>query len=36
MVFIFLISGLFIGWTLGANDTGNIFGAAVATRMKKF
>ena len=36
MVFIFLISGLFIGWTLGANDTGNIFGAAVATRMIKF
>ncbi len=36
MVFFYLISGLFIAWTLGANDTGNIFGAAVATRMLKF
>lgn len=36
MIFIFLISGLFIGWSMGANDTGNIFGAAVATRMIKF
>lgn len=24
--------GLFLGWTLGANDTANIFGTAVATR----
>lgn len=36
MIFVYLISGLFIGWTLGANDTGNIFGAAVATRMIRF
>ena len=36
MVFIYLISGLFLGWTLGANDTGNIFGAAVETRMLRF
>ncbi len=36
MIFVFLISGLFIGWSLGANDTGNIFGAAVATRMIRF
>jgi inorganic phosphate transporter, PiT family len=36
MIFIFLISGLFIAWSLGANDTGNIFGAAVATRMIQF
>ncbi len=36
MIFVFLISGLFIGWSMGANDTGNIFGAAVSTRMIKF
>ncbi len=36
MIFVYLISGLFIGWSLGANDTGNIFGAAVATRMMRF
>ncbi len=36
MIFIFLISGLFIGWSMGANDTGNIFGAAVSTRMIRF
>lgn len=36
MVFIYLISGLFLGWTLGANDTGNVFGAAVETRMLRF
>lgn len=26
-------SGLFLGWTLGANDSANIFGTAVASRM---
>jgi inorganic phosphate transporter, PiT family len=36
MIFIYLLSGLFLGWSLGANDTGNIFGAAVETRMLKF
>ncbi|HOD54875.1 MAG TPA: inorganic phosphate transporter [Candidatus Cloacimonadota bacterium] len=36
MAFILLISGLFLGWSLGANDAGNIFGAAVETRMIKF
>lgn len=36
MIYIFLISGLFIGWSMGANDTGNIFGAAVSTRMIRF
>lgn len=36
MIFIYLISGLFLGWSLGANDTGNIFGASVETRMLKF
>ena len=32
----FLSSGLFLGWSLGANDASNIFGTAVATRMVKF
>ncbi|MDP2173339.1 MAG: inorganic phosphate transporter [Candidatus Cloacimonadaceae bacterium] len=36
MIFIYLLSGLFLGWSLGANDTGNIFGSAVETRMLKF
>lgn len=36
MSFILLLSGLFLGWSLGANDAGNIFGAAVETRMLKF
>jgi inorganic phosphate transporter, PiT family len=26
-------SGLFLGWTLGANNTANVFGTAVATRI---
>ena len=33
---IFLSSGLFLGWSLGANDAANIFGTAVGTRMVKF
>lgn len=36
MGFLFLTSGLFLGWSLGANDHGNIFGAAVSTKMMKF
>lgn len=31
-----LSSGFFLGWSLGANDTANIFGTAVATRMVRF
>ena len=34
--FIFLSSGLFLGWSLGAQDASNVFGTAVATRMVKF
>lgn len=34
--FIFLSSGLFLGWSLGANDASNIFGTAVGTKMVKF
>lgn len=36
MIFIFLSSGLFLGWSLGANDASNIFGSAVATKMVRF
>jgi len=34
--FFFLSSGLFLGWSLGANDVSNIFGAAVGSKMLKF
>ena len=36
MLLIFLSSGLFLGWSLGANDAANVFGTAVGTRMIKF
>lgn len=36
MIFLFLTSGLFLGWTLGANDAANIFGSAVGSRMVSF
>lgn len=35
-VLIFLTSGLFLGWSLGANDAANVFGTAVGTRMIGF
>ena len=35
-IFIFLSSGLFLGWSLGANDAANVFGTAVGTRMVRF
>ncbi|MBK7045111.1 MAG: inorganic phosphate transporter [bacterium] len=35
-VIFFLSSGLFLGWSLGANDAANVFGTAVGTRMVKF
>ncbi len=36
MIWFYLISGLFLGWSLGANDAANVFGTAVGTRMIKF
>ena len=33
---IFLSSGLFLGWSLGANDASNVFGTAVGSRMLRF
>lgn len=32
----FISSGLFLGWSLGANDASNIFGTAVGSKMVKF
>jgi PiT family inorganic phosphate transporter len=31
-----LLGGVFLGWSLGANDASNVFGSAVASRMIKF
>ncbi|NIS68188.1 MAG: inorganic phosphate transporter [Proteobacteria bacterium] len=31
-----LLGGIFLGWSLGANDAANVFGSAVASRMVKF
>ncbi len=36
MSWLFLSSGLFLGWALGANDAANVFGTAVATKMVRF
>jgi inorganic phosphate transporter, PiT family len=31
-----ILGGIFLGWSLGANDVSNVFGSAVASRMIKF
>jgi len=35
-ILVFLAGGLFLGWSLGANDAANVFGTAVGTHMVKF
>ncbi|RLB78670.1 MAG: inorganic phosphate transporter [Deltaproteobacteria bacterium] len=36
MFLFFLSSGMFLGWSLGANDASNVFGTAVGSRMLRF
>ena len=36
MILFFLTSGLFLGWSLGANDASHIFGSAVGSKMVTF
>ena len=36
IVLFYLSSGLFLGWSLGANDAANVFGTAVGSRMVRF
>lgn len=36
MILFFLTSGLFLGWSLGANDASNAFGSAVGSKMVSF
>lgn len=36
MFLFFISSGLFLGWTLGANDASNVFGSAVGSKLIRF
>ncbi len=36
LILLFLSSGLFLGWALGANDAANVFGTAFGTRMVRW
>lgn len=36
MILLFLTSGLFLGWSLGANDASNVFGSGVGSKMVAF
>jgi inorganic phosphate transporter, PiT family len=36
MILFFLTSGLFLGWSLGANDASHVFGSAVGSKMVSF
>ena len=35
-MYVNLLGGAFLGWSLGANDASNIFGTAVTSRMIRF
>ena len=36
MIYLLLLAGLFMGWSLGTNDAANAFGTAVATRVVSY
>ena len=36
LIIVFLLGGLFLGWSIVANDAANVFGTAVGTRMVRF
>ncbi|MBE6627509.1 MAG: inorganic phosphate transporter [Ruminococcaceae bacterium] len=36
MIYLLLLSGLFMGWSLGTNDAANAFGTAVSTRVIRY
>ena len=36
MMYLFLLGGLFLGWSFGRNNLSNVFGAAIGTRMVVF
>ena len=36
LAFLFVLSGVFMGWSVGTNDAANVFGTAVGTRVVKY